>query len=181
METSSIIISILVAIYLFFDYKKSKSEHSKTYKQPEENLKAKKEFEDFVDSVNHNRAQKYYKRQKYKKSKKYTNKKNNLKNKGDEYERYIGKNFEKKGGLVIYNGLIKGYEDKGVDLIYINDKEIHLIQCKNWTKKILTKNHLEKIYEKLQNYDFDFLNLSPYEIKENLQISKEINEIKNYL
>ncbi len=42
------------------------------------------------------------------------------KEKGDSYEKYIGKKLENKGQLVIYNGLIHGYDDKGVDIISIS-------------------------------------------------------------
>ena len=46
-------------------------------------------------------------------------KKDPLKEKGDNYERFIGRKFEEKGELVIYNGFIRGYKDKGVDIISI--------------------------------------------------------------
>ena len=40
-----------------------------------------------------------------------------LKMKGDAYEKFIGKKLEEKDELVIYNGLIRGMEDRGVDII----------------------------------------------------------------
>ena len=45
-----------------------------------------------------------------------------FKEKGDLYEKFIGQAFEKKGELVIYNGFIYGYDDKGVDIISISLK-----------------------------------------------------------
>jgi len=109
-------------------------------------------------------------------------KKSNFKQKkGDKYEKHIGKHFEEKEGLVIYNGLIRRFEDKGVDLIYINSEEIHLIQCKNWNNKILKEYHLKEIYNKLSNYDFDYKYLSPQEIQKYLQNYKNLEEIKYYL
>ena len=43
-----------------------------------------------------------------------------FKQKGDKYEKFIGKKFEEKGDLVIYNGFINGYADQGVDIICIS-------------------------------------------------------------
>lgn len=89
-----------------------------------------------------------------------------LKAKGDRYEKFIGKKFEEKGDLVIYNGLIKGYEDQGVDIISISipSKTINLIQCKNWTQMRMTLEHIEDIYQKLDSYNFDCLSFSVADI-----------------
>ena len=68
--------------------------------------------------------------------KKELSKENSLKEQGDAYERFIGKQFEEKGYLVIYNGFICGFDDGGVDLVAISAdaKILYLIQCKNWQK-----------------------------------------------
>lgn len=89
-----------------------------------------------------------------------------LKEKGDAYERFIGGKFEDKGDLVIYNGFIKGYEDQGVDIITISTatKTINLIQCKNWTKMRMSLEHMQDIYAKLDNYNFDCLRLPSYKV-----------------
>jgi len=89
-----------------------------------------------------------------------------LKEMGDNYERFIGAEFEKKGDLVIYNGFIKGYEDQGVDLVSIseNSKTINLIQCKNWTKMRMSLSHMENVYSKLNNYNFDCLSFPSYQV-----------------
>jgi len=94
-----------------------------------------------------------------------------LKEKGDQYERFIGTEFEKKGDLVIYNGFIKGYKDQGVDIISISPqrKAINLVQCKNWTKMRMTLEHITDIYSKLEQYDFDCFQLQSYEISEHTQ------------
>jgi len=91
-----------------------------------------------------------------------------LKQKGDQYERYIGQQFAAKGDLVIYNGFIKGYEDQGVDIISISPetKGINLVQCKNWMKMRMTLEHMSDIYSKLDQYDFDCFQLAGYEIEE---------------
>ena len=106
-----------------------------------------------------------------------------LKTKGDEYEKYIGKKFEEKGELVIYNGFIKGYGDKGVDLISINNKtyNINLIQCKNWTNKPIHLEDIQEIYNKLSQYDFDFFDLPAREINKYLQLKREESNIRNIL
>jgi len=106
-----------------------------------------------------------------------------LKAKGDEYEKYIGRKFENKGELVIYNGLIRGYEDKGVDLISICNKTdtINLIQCKNWTQKSMRLEDIQKIYTRLSQYDFDFFDLSIWEINNYLKLKKDHNRIRKII
>ena len=93
-------------------------------------------------------------------------KQDHLKEKGDEYERFIGQKFEEKGDLVIYNGFINGYEDQGVDIVTISTatKTINLIQCKNWTKMRMSLEHMQNIYAKLGDYNFDCLKLPSYEV-----------------
>jgi Holliday junction resolvase len=106
-----------------------------------------------------------------------------LKSKGDQYERHIGKRFEEKGDLVIYNGFIKGYEDGGVDVVAIstNTKTINLIQCKNWTQMVLEINHIKQIYQKLQKHDLDFLPLPINEIKKHLHVKKDDASIQKII
>ena len=106
-----------------------------------------------------------------------------LKDKGDKYEKFIGSKFEDKGNLVIYNGFIKGYEDKGVDVISISqeDKIIHLIQCKNWTRKPLLLDDVKNIYYKLNSYDLDFLYLNSTDINHHLRDKKDNDFIENLL
>jgi len=120
-----------------------------------------------------------------KQRKKYTSKTsfNPLKDKGDKYEKFIGSKFEDKGNLVIYNGFIKGYKDKGIDVISISniDKTINLIQCKNWTKKPLLLDDIKKIYTKLDNYNLDFVYLNTHDINTYLVNKKDIKIIENLL
>lgn len=83
------------------------------------------------------------------------------KNKGDIYEQYIGQQFEKKGELVIYNGFIRGYEDEGVDIVSVSSKlgSINLIQCKNWTSRRMTLEHISSVFNKLSEFSFSSLDL----------------------
>lgn len=55
---------------------------------------------------------------------------------GKRYERYVGYIFETLYGYrVIYNGIIKKFDDRGVDLIVKpNSNEFILVQCKMWGK-----------------------------------------------
>lgn len=51
---------------------------------------------------------------------------------GRIYEAKIGAIYEGKNYTVDYNGIEKGKEDGGIDLIATKGKEILLIQCKHW-------------------------------------------------
>ena len=113
-----------------------------------------------------------------------------LKTKGDKYEIFIGKQFEKKSDLVIYNGLIKGFEDRGIDLIVISSKSksVNLIQCKNWENRPLTVDTIESIYSNLDNYNFghyvgmecDDINFYLDSPKNNKTILTLLHDSKNY-
>jgi len=103
-----------------------------------------------------------------------------LKEKGNRYEKFIGKIFEKKGELVIYNGFIHGYKDEGVDIISISlkSKSINLIQCKNWTKKPMMMDDIKNIYEKLNSYNIKHITKNSNTISKHLQIKKSPKEIQ---
>lgn len=103
-----------------------------------------------------------------------------LKSQGDAYELHIGRKFELKGDLVIYNGMIYGYQDQGVDLIIIskNDQSINLVQCKHWNKYELTKQHIANIYHNLSNYYRDYIELKPEIIKQYLTVNFSDDDIR---
>lgn len=110
------------------------SKHNKEYFHPTKE----KDFEQDLK----NSEIKYKNKYEEKKEKVFTNNEtlNNKmslkekKEKGDELERRAGEHYEKKGYIVKYNGIDKNREDGGIDLICINNDEILLIQCKNWSK-----------------------------------------------
>lgn len=52
--------------------------------------------------------------------------------KGSKYEEFIGKKYEKLNKEVIYNGLVHGKKDNGIDLIVNDENSITFVQCKNW-------------------------------------------------
>lgn len=94
---------------------------------------------------------------------------------GDNYEKLIGRNFEEKEDtVVIYNGFIKGYEDKGIDIIAISSKEktINLVQCKYWMRKEIKLDDIKNIYTKLDVHynNFDLYYLSSSDIYHHTQI-----------
>ena len=52
--------------------------------------------------------------------------------KGRDYELFITDYFRKQGYQIKPFGILNGRKDKGIDVIIKKDKEITLIQCKNW-------------------------------------------------
>jgi restriction system protein len=65
--------------------------------------------------------------------------------KGNEYELFVAKHFEVLGYKVKNHGLIHGRKDSSIDVIAMKDKEITLIQCKNWKENSKYKITHEKI------------------------------------
>lgn len=65
---------------------------------------------------------------------------------GYRYERYIGYLLETSGFRVDYNGILKGVEDRGIDLIATHKKIAYVIQCKRYAK---TKDVHEKTISQL--------------------------------
>ncbi len=67
--------------------------------------------------------------------------------KGKMYERYVGYLYEKDGWDVEYFGIHKRFEDLGRDIIAYKGKEIHVIQCKNWSRfKTIYENHIFQLF-----------------------------------
>ena len=110
-----------------------------------------------------------------------------LKEMGDAYEKEIGKEFESKGDFVIYNGLISGVADGGVDLIVISpdSQSINLVQCKNWHKMKMEHHHISSVYDKLTNYasninysiGYIVVKYSYVALQKHLHYKKELDEI----
>ena len=139
---------------IFENFKKWIKEKQKEYNDPKNQYyirkdELKKNISYFISYVifNDKKALKEYKKIK----------------KGKKYEQYIGEIYENQNYQVLYNGIHEGLNDKKIDLIAINTKEILLIQCKNWkTNK----------YKITKDYVIKFLNSCLKWIKE--------NEIKNF-
>jgi hypothetical protein len=66
---------------------------------------------------------------------------------GRDYERYIGYLYEKQGYKVDYQGIEKGLEDLGRDLVCIKANEIEIVQCKCWAShKTIHEKHINQLY-----------------------------------
>ena len=125
---------ILFVLIIFF-----KTFNPKKRKKKKEKIKSKKSTND----INHNTIYK-------KKKRKLT--KQELKEKGDLYERYVSNYFKNQGYISYEHGLEKGYQDKGIDLIVKKDKEYLFVQCKNWDSWKLNKKNIVNYRTKIKNY-----------------------------
>lgn len=66
---------------------------------------------------------------------------------GKMYERYVGYLYEKDGWNVEYFGIHKRFEDLGRDIIAQKGKQLHVVQCKNWSKfKTIYENHIFQLF-----------------------------------
>ncbi len=66
---------------------------------------------------------------------------------GRDYERYIGYLYEESGWNVYYQGIIKGLEDLGRDLIARKADSIQIIQCKCWSqRKTIHEKHVFQLF-----------------------------------
>ncbi|MCI7411309.1 restriction endonuclease [Helicobacter bilis] len=64
------------------------------------------------------------------------------KQKGDDYERQIGRFYQQQGYKVYFKGIKEGRRDQGIDLIAYKGREAILIQCKNWENTQVKQEHL---------------------------------------
>lgn len=66
---------------------------------------------------------------------------------GRDYEQYVGYLRERDGFVVTYQGIVKGLEDLGRDLVARRDDEIEVIQCKRWSaSKTIHEKHVFQLY-----------------------------------
>lgn len=109
----------------------------------------------------------------------YINKKKNRIEIGRAYERYIGYLYEMKGYKVKFFGIRKGLEDLGRDLICEKDGQIHIVQCKCWSKsKEIHENHINQLFGTTTSYYLSTLSNNSIHQKSNIKkfidtISKE--------
>ncbi len=76
---------------------------------------------------------------------------------GRDYERYIGYLYEQKGYKVQYQGIEKGLEDLGRDLICTNNEKALVIQCKYWAShKTIHEKHINQLFGTAVKYYLDF-------------------------
>jgi hypothetical protein len=75
---------------------------------------------------------------------------------GRDYERYIGWTYERDGYAVYYQGIIKGFDDLGRDLIVTKGNEVKVIQCKYWaSKKTIHEKHIFQLYGTKTSYQIE--------------------------
>jgi len=77
---------------------------------------------------------------------------------GRDYERYIGYLYEKMGYQVYYQGILKGFDDLGRDLICRKGEHIKIIQCKCWSQSkgwIVRENHINQLFGTTVMYCID--------------------------
>ena len=82
---------------------------------------------------------------------------------GRDYERYIGYLYESKGWVVNYQGIEKGLEDLGRDLICKKDNKIQVVQCKYWrSERTIHEKHINQLFGTTVEYfikstDFNYI------------------------
>ena len=73
---------------------------------------------------------------------------------GQQYEKYVGSFLRRRGYNVNYNGIKRGFDDEGIDLICKKSNEILLVQCKNWASdKIIHENYIFQLYGAWKFYE----------------------------
>lgn len=66
---------------------------------------------------------------------------------GRDYELYCGQYYQRKGWEVNYFGMEKKLNDLGRDLIAKKGSDIHIIQCKYWSKeKLIHEKHILQLF-----------------------------------
>jgi hypothetical protein len=66
---------------------------------------------------------------------------------GRDYERYIGYLYEQKGFSVYYQGIEKGLEDLGRDLICKKGQQVEIVQCKYWREdRTIHEKHINQLF-----------------------------------
>jgi Holliday junction resolvase-like predicted endonuclease len=73
---------------------------------------------------------------------------------GYVYEKFVGQKLESEGYEVIYNGLEKGWLDRGIDLIAIKNNQLNFVQCK-YSCGNISKSKIEWILYKASRVLFE--------------------------
>lgn len=73
---------------------------------------------------------------------------------GAAYEEYVARVLRRKGYQIEYNGITKGFDDEGIDLICTKaDTPTLLVQCKNWAdEKTIYENYIFELYGAMEYY-----------------------------
>ncbi|MPM02398.1 hypothetical protein SDC9_48646 [bioreactor metagenome] len=101
---------------------------------------------------------------------------------GKMYERYIGYLYEKTGYEVYYQGIIRGFEDLGRDLICKKGDNILVIQCKCWSKrKEIHENAINQLYGTTVKYWIEEKNKTVNRINEQLTFLDDTIKISDFI
>lgn len=103
---------------------------------------------------------------------------------GRDYELYCGYQYEKNGWSVDYIGMEQKLNDLGRDLIVRKENEIHIVQCKYWSKKkVIHEKHITQLYGTTIAYGLDkdkSLDIIPVFIT-NIELSETAQKFANKL
>lgn len=103
---------------------------------------------------------------------------------GRDYELFIGFEYSKDDWEVEYFGIDKKLEDMGRDLIAKKGMEIHIVQCKYWSKeKLIHEKHIYQLFGSAVHYKLsktrDF-KIIPVFVT-NIQLSNKAKTAAKYL
>lgn len=132
----------------FSQYEKNKDNKEIVEKEYNNNEKKEKEYNQYYEKKKD--IYDYF-------EKAYRTKTLSKKELGEQYEKQIGKYFEKMNFRIDYNGINNGIKDGGIDIIAWGFKKVLLIQCKNHKSQInqeLLRKFIGdcKIYEENNKY-----------------------------
>jgi len=103
---------------------------------------------------------------------------------GRDYELMCGIDYINDGWNVEFFGIEKKFKDMGRDLIARKGNEIHVVQCKLWSKnKVIHENHIAQLYGTTNTFEYDKLklaNITPVFIT-NTELSKTAQMFANVL
>jgi hypothetical protein len=99
---------------------------------------------------------------------------------GRMYERYLGYLYEQKGWNVEYQGIFKGYEDLGRDLICTKGNQVQIVQAKCWSaEKVIREKHIFQLFGTSQMYLLNHCNdaLFDLQLKAVLMTTTSLSEV----
>ena len=99
------------------------------------------------------------------------------KKRGNDYEIHVGRYYENQGYKVIYNGLLKGKKDGGVDLTAENAHETLLIQCKAWRTAEMKRRYVVEFMGNCSTYLMDNPHYKEHNVKRVFVTSSEKREL----
>ena len=104
---------------------------------------------------------------------------------GRDYELYCGYVYRKEGWNVIQNGIERGLNDLGIDIIATKGNITHIVQCKYWSQnKEIHENLICQLYGTSRMYEINhkmkFGAVQPMFIT-NIELSKTAQEFANHL